>query len=103
MSGRRALRQVHDYMMPKAQQTHITESYVATPPALFIIDEANNHWTLGYQYQKQSDAPEGEYAFNVLRNGMDTGEFASRIERRSGKIRIFTRGGFKVWTGRSFF
>jgi hypothetical protein len=102
MPGRSALRQAHDYMLPKAEQSHITEAYVATPPALFIIDEANNHWTLGYQFQAQPDAPRGEFAFNVLRNGVDTGEFASRIERRNGKVRIFTRGGYKIWSGQSF-
>ena len=102
-ASRRALRQVHAYMFPKREQTHITESYVASPPALLIVDEGNNHWSLGYQYKQDKDAPEGEYAFNVLKNGVDTGEFASRIERRNGKIRIFTRGGFKTWNGRSFF
>jgi len=90
-------------MLPKKEQTHITEAYVATPPALFIIDEANNHWALGYKYQNLPDAPKGEYAFNVLVNGKSTGEFASRIERRFGKVRIFTRNGFKTWNGRSFF
>jgi hypothetical protein len=100
---RRTLRQAHAYMFPEAEQRYITEAYVATPPAARITDEANNVWTLGYQYQKQADAPDGEFAFNVLLNGRDVGEFASRIERRNGKIRIFTRNGFKVWNGHSFF
>jgi hypothetical protein len=88
-----------DYMLPPAQQTHITESYVSTPPALFIIDEAGVVWTLGFN---QVMGPRGEYAFNVLMNGKETGEFASRIERRGGKIRIFTLGGWKRFTGKSF-
>jgi hypothetical protein len=100
---RRALRQAHDYMLPMKEQTHVSETYTATPPALFIIDEANNHWTLGFIYQRLRDSPGGEFSFNVLLNGKDTGEFASRIERRSGKVRIFARGGFKIWNGRSFF
>jgi hypothetical protein len=98
-----ALRQAHAYMLPRKEQTHITEGYVSSPNALFIIDEANNVWTLGYDHLPQHLAPEGEFAFQVLKNGVFTGEFASRIERRFGKIRIFTRSGFKNWNGRSFF
>lgn len=88
------------YMLPPAQQTHITDEYVSSPPALFIIDEQGAVWTLGLQHQM---GPRGEYAFNVLRNAQQTGEFASRIERRGGKIRIFTVNGWKRWTGNSFF
>jgi hypothetical protein len=87
-------------MLPQAQQTHITESYVSSPPALIIVDEANNVFTLGFQ---QMAGPRGEYAFPVLINGVPTGEVASRIERRGGKIRIFTDTGFKRWNGRQFF
>lgn len=97
------LRQVFGYMLPRKEQIYETEAYVATPPALLITDEGNNVWTLGNDFQKQDDAPRGEFAFTVLRNGVWTGEFASRIERRNGKIRIFTRQGFKVWNGNSFF
>lgn len=93
---------VHDYMLPEKEQHYITESYVSSPPAARVTDERNDVFALGYAYQVQRDAPHGEYAFNVLRNGFDTGEFASRIERRNGKIRIFTRNGYKVWNGRSF-
>ena len=102
-----------DYMLPKAFQTHITEEYVVSPPALTIIDETGAVWTLGFQmaaptsalmqrYTTHWEAPMGEFAFDVLRNGQPTGEFASRIERRKGKIRVFTRDGWKVWSGRSF-
>ncbi len=87
------------YMLPPAQQNHITENYVSTPPALFIIDEAGIVWTLGL---KHTLGPRGEYAFPVLCNGQDTGELASRIERRNGKIRIFTINGWKRFTGKSF-
>lgn len=88
------------YMLPSKAQTHITENYVSSPPALIIVDEANNVFTLGFQ---QMAGPRGEYGFPVLINGQPTGEVASRIERRDGKIRIFTDTGFKRWTGRSFF
>lgn len=91
---------VLSYMLPPPQQTHITEEYVSSPPALVIVDEAGAVWTLGMQ---PAVGPRGEYAFAVLRNGVETGEFASRIERKRGKIRIFTLTGWKQFTGRSFF
>jgi hypothetical protein len=88
------------FMLPQKEQTHITENYVASPPALIIVDEANNVFTLGFQQQV---GPRGEYGFPVLLNGLPTGEVASRIERRNGKVRIFTTSGFKRWNGKSFF
>lgn len=87
------------YMRPHGLQTHITEEYVSSPPALIIVDETGAVWTLGFE---QITGPRGEYAFPVLRNGLPVGEYASRIERRGGKIRIFTANGFKRWSGRSF-
>jgi len=87
------------YMVPNEPQTFITEEYVSSPPAARIVDETGAHWALGFEY---GPAPAGEFAFSVLRNGKPTGEFASRIERRGGRIRIFTVNGFKHWTGRSF-
>ncbi len=87
------------YMLPQENNTHVTESYVSSPPALIIVDEANNVFTLGFQ---QCAGPRGEYGFPVLLNGMPTGEVASRIERRGGKIRIFTDQGFKRWSGNMF-
>lgn len=88
------------YMRPPKEQTHITEAYVSSPPALIIVDEEGAVWTLGFE---QMTGPRGEYSFPVLRNGLPVGEYASRIERRAGKIRIFTTNGFKRWSGRSFF
>lgn len=93
---------LHDYMFPETVQKYVTESSVSSPPAARITDAGNNVWTLGYAYQVERDAPKGEYAFNVLRNGEETGEFASRIEYRNGRVRIFTRQGYKVFNGRSF-
>lgn len=88
-----------DYMRPPKEQFHITEAYVSSPPALIIFDETGAVWTLDNDIQA---GPIGEYAFSVLRNGCRVGEIASRIERRSGKIRIFTLSGWKRWTGKSF-
>jgi len=92
------------FMLPDLEQTHVTENYVSSPPALRILDEANNVFTLGFAQMK---GPRGEFGFPVCVNGMPCGEVASRIERRGGKIRIFTpdgqRGVYKTWNGRSFF
>lgn len=95
------------YMQLQGPQTHITDAYVATPPALMIVDEVGAVWSLGLTMLRQQSAtggkcPNGEYAFNVLRNAVDIGEYASRIERRNGRIRIFTVDGWKRWTGRTF-
>ena len=93
---------IFKYMLPPRVQQHITESYVSSPPALHITDERGDVWTLGLEYARMDNSPYGEFAFNVLRNGQDTGVFGSRIERRSGKIRVFMRRGWVVWSGRSF-
>lgn len=87
------------YMLKPKEQVHVTENYVSSPPALWILDEAGNAWTLGFS---GGEAPRGEYAFDVLMNGQRTGAIASRIERRNGRIRCFTRDGWKNWNGRSF-
>lgn len=88
------------FMVRQGEQTHITESYVSVPPALTITDEVGAVWTLGFA--RAEKAPRGEYAFNVLRDGVETGETASRIERRNAKTRIFTRHGWRVWNGNTF-
>ena len=93
---------IQSYMLKPKTQTFVTEEYVSTPPALWIHDARGDVWTLGMQFARMSDAPNGEFAFNVLRNGQDMGEFASRIERRKGTVRIFTRQGYKSWSGQSF-
>jgi hypothetical protein len=93
----------HPYRRPRAEQVHITENYVSVPPALTITDEVNSVWTLGLIAAPKHKCPAGEFAFAVLRNGFDVGEMASRIERRNGKVRIFTVEGWKKWTGASFF
>jgi len=93
----------YPFMKPRAEQVHITENYVSVPPALTITDEGGAVWTLGFEIAPKRKSPDGEFAFPVLRNGLDMLEIASRIERRSGKIKIFTCDGWKTWTGRSFF
>src|SRR5262245_45418313 len=90
------------HMLPREEQVYVTESYVSVPPALIITDERNDVWTLGYQTAPRGRSPDGEYAFNVLRNGMETGEIASRIEMRRNRIRIFTEIGWKRFHNETF-
>lgn len=85
-----------------APQFYITEAYVSSPPALRIVDEVGACWTLGMNEADMTSAPRGEFAFKVLRDGVDTGIYASRIERRGGRTRAFTKDGWKTWKGRSF-
>ena len=88
---------MHQLRRLQGEQHFITDNYVSSPPALIIADETGAVWTLGFN---RGEAPSGEFAFNVLRDGINTGEFASRIERRNGRIRCFTKDGWKVWNGR---
>jgi hypothetical protein len=81
------------FMTLNGEQKHITENYVSIPPALVITDEAGNIWTLGFKFGPISG---GEYTFNVLCNGVDTGKLANRIERRKNEIWIFTLTGWEL-------
>lgn len=87
-----------EFMRRNGPQTHITENYVSSPPALTITDEAGAVWCLGMS----GIVSGGEFAFDVLRNGISVGEKANRIERRNDKISIFGPEGRKAWNGRSF-
>ncbi len=91
------------FMVRQGEQVHVTENYVSCPPALTITDSVGAVWTLGFLTAPKDQSPDGEFAFEVLRDGVGTHEIASRIEQRNSKIRIFTRHGWKKWTGSSFF
>lgn len=93
-------RNFQPYMKLQGEQHFETENYVSTPPALLVLEGDGTVWTLGFN---RFVGPRGEYAFDVLRNGVWTGQYASRIERRNGRIRIFTVNGYLTWNGRSFF
>ena len=67
-----------------------TEPYVCVPPALVITDSDGGTWTFGTEFNAYGE-------INVLRNDVDTGEFAQRIEYRGGVVRLYGKGG-----GRSF-
>lgn len=85
------------FMVRQGDQKHITENYVSIPPALTITDQMGAVWTLGFKVATKEQSPEGEFAFNVLRDGIDMHEIASRIERRNNQIKIFTKDGWKKW------
>lgn len=91
-----------DFMLQRGPQYFITESYVCVPPANHIIDEQNAIWMLGLHSVDRRERTRGHYTFNVLRNGQETGEIASHIERRYNKVRILTRVGWKYWNGQHF-
>lgn len=91
-------------MRPLNQQVHITEGYVSSPPALFITNSQNQVFTLSERMGSVWDGNKvmGEFVFEVLANGNRTGVFASRIEMRNGKVRVFTKTGWKNWSGKQF-
>ncbi len=91
-----------DYMKKGYTKEFITDMYVSSPPAAYIVDERGNVFTLGFKYQEERDSPKGHYSFNILINGKDTGQYGTHIERRNGKIRVFTKYGFKIWNGNCF-
>lgn len=96
---------LYPFMRPRKEQSHITENYVSVPPALTITDERGDVWSLNVAapFAPRQKSPDGEFALPVMRNGENAHEIGSRIERRGGKIRIFTANGWKTWNGRSFF
>jgi hypothetical protein len=92
-----------EYVRLTGPQTFITENGVSVPPAHHVIDETGAMWTLGNEYVRPGQgAPCGEFAFNVLRDGVDLDEMASRIEYARGRVRIFTVTGWKRWSGTRF-
>jgi hypothetical protein len=101
------LREIIPYAFRTHPQAHITEDYVSSPPAAVIVDERGDIFALGMNYyvgewKGFEGVSRGEYCFDVLRNGIPTGEWAMRIERRSGRVRIFGPDGRKTWNGQSF-
>lgn len=87
------------FMRPAGPHMPVSEPYVCIPPALVIRDRDGASWTLGFRRGATST---GEYEFDAVRNGIDTGETACRIEYRAGKVRIFGADGWRTWNGRTF-
>lgn len=77
-----------------------TESYVSIPPALIITEANGATWTLGMERCRDWEDGTG-LEFIVIRNDIETGEFASRIEQCGRMVRIFGhfngRPGWKTW------
>ncbi len=89
------------FMAPQGPHMPITESYVSIPPALFIRDEEDALWTLGFDYN-EVEWRSGKYEYDVVRNGVVTGAFARVIEFRKKQVRIWGAEGWRIWNGRSF-
>lgn len=99
---------IYDYMHKPKEQLFITESYVSSPPALWIHDERGHVFTLATDEPPHPDlASQGEYTFAVnwspsVSRVVNTGVWASRLERRNGKVRAWTRQGWRTWNGHAF-
>jgi hypothetical protein len=65
-----------------------TDADVVIPPAFLITDSDGAAWTFGSEYNTDGE-------INVLRNDVDTGEFAQRIEYRRGVVTLYGRSGRK--------
>ena len=98
-------RGIFAFMRPQGPHMPITEAYVSIPPALWIRDDENALWTLGFDYDER-EWRGGKYEYDVVRNGRKTGEFARVIEFRKPPgnnnsprvIRIFgAHGGSACW------
>lgn len=100
----------YDFMKPQGPTMPVTENYVSIPPALWIRHETTdgkwNTWTLGFDYN-EVEWRGGRFEYDVVLNGVKTGEFARVIEKRNNSkgvpvIRIWGSEGWKTWTGKSF-
>lgn len=99
---------IYDYMRKPKAQLFQTENYVSSPPALWIHDECGHVFTLATDQPPHPDlAARGEYTFMVnwspaVNQVIQTGIWASRIERKQGKVRAWTRQGWRTWDGKQF-
>jgi hypothetical protein len=68
-----------------------SESSVCIPPALIVVDSDGAVWTLGFSSNAFME-------FNVLRNDIDVGEFASKIEYLRGVVTLYSSAGRKQFS-----
>lgn len=68
-----------------------TDTYVVIPPALIITDSDGATWMFGTEFNSHGE-------INVLRNDIDTREFAQRIDYRKGVVRLYGRGGTRSFS-----
>lgn len=92
---------IFDHMKPQGPAMPITEPYVCIPPALWIRDNEDALWTLGFDYDER-EWRGGQYEYDIVRNGEKTGDFGRTIEFRRGKVIIWGADGRRVWNGRAF-
>lgn len=96
----------YQFIPPYARQgkgfEYISQSYEASPPAAYIISSDRKTFVLGVLKVPLHDSPDGHYGYNVLVDGNDTQLFASHIEKRNNRVRIFTRNGWLYWNGKHF-
>lgn len=104
-TGQYSLKQ-YGFMAPQGPQRPITETYVSVPPALWVRDEENAVWTLGFDYDER-EWRTGRWEYDVVRNGRKTGDFCRVIEYRTNSrgnkvVRIWGAEGWRTWNGRQF-
>lgn len=93
-------------MAPQGPHMPITEASVCVPPALWVRDSEDALWTLGFDYDER-EWRTGMLEYDVVRNGVKTGEFARVIEcsvnsRGTKVVRIWGADGWRTWNGRQF-
>ena len=89
------------FMRPQGPHMPVTDAYVSIPPALWIRDEENALWTLGFDYDER-EWRTGKWEYDVVRNGQKTGDFARVIEFRRNKVIIHGADGRRIWNGKQF-
>ncbi len=94
------------HMKPQGPHMPITDSSVCIPPALWIRDEQGALWTLGFDYDERAWRT-GQWEYDVVRDGVQTGEFARNIEYRVNSrgtrtVRIWGADGWREWNGSQF-
>jgi hypothetical protein len=109
--GMRGLPQLYDlshfaFMKPQGPHMPLTEAYVCIPPALWIRDDENALWTLGFDYDER-EWRGGKWEYDIVRNGRKTGEFGRIIEMKTNSrgtrtVRIWGAEGWRAWNGRCF-
>lgn len=72
-----------------------SENGTVVPPAYQVTDSQGGQWSLGNEYAYKRD---GYLEFNVIRNDVDMGVVAERIEVKDGKIWIYGSDGWRHWS-----
>ena len=97
---------IEQYMRKPTEQTFVTEEYVSSPPAAWIHNERGDVFSLSTQLGPPPTWPAGHFGWTVLvdrgQGPQWTNAVASQIERRHGKVRAFTREGWRTWNGVEF-